>query len=32
MQVPMLLVDGKAMYESRDIMDWIEENIDAIRK
>lgn len=26
-QVPMLTIDGKAMYESRDIMDWIRENM-----
>ncbi|MCR1900112.1 glutathione S-transferase N-terminal domain-containing protein [Irregularibacter muris] len=32
MQVPMLSIDGKGMYESMDIMNWIEENIESIRK
>jgi len=27
MQVPMLSIDGQAMYESRDIQDWLEENM-----
>jgi len=26
-QVPMLLVDGKGMYESKDIVDWLKENM-----
>lgn len=26
-QVPMLSIDGKAMYESKDILEWIKENI-----
>ena len=28
MQVPMLLIEGeKGMYESRDIVDWLKENV-----
>ena len=27
MQVPMLSIDGKAMYESNDILDWLKENM-----
>ncbi len=26
-QVPCLFIDGKPLYESRDIMDWIEANL-----
>jgi len=26
-QVPMLLIDGKAMYESLDINEWLETNV-----
>lgn len=25
-QVPCLVIDGKALYESDDIIDWLEEN------
>ncbi len=27
MQVPMMTIDGKAMYESKDILEWIKENM-----
>lgn len=27
MQVPMLAINGEAMYESRDIMKWLKENM-----
>lgn len=27
MQVPMLAVDGEPIYESRDIMKWLKENM-----
>ena len=26
-QVPMLTIDGEAMYESNDIMEWLKENM-----
>lgn len=26
MQVPMLLIDGKGMYESSDIIEWLKDN------
>lgn len=26
-QVPMLSIDGKAMYESKDIFQWLKENM-----
>lgn len=26
-QVPCLFIDGKPLYESRDIMNWIEQNL-----
>ena len=26
-QVPCLIIDGKALYESKDIMDWLQENV-----
>lgn len=27
MQVPMMSIDGEAMYESKDILKWIKENM-----
>lgn len=32
MQVPMLAIDDKAMYESRDILAWLEENKGKLKK
>ena len=31
-QIPCLDIRGKALYESRAIMQWLEENIDSLRK
>jgi len=30
-QVPCLIIDGKAMYESNDIIKWFSENINSLK-
>lgn len=30
-QVPMLSIDGEALYESADIMKWLQENADSLK-
>ena len=30
-QVPCLVIDGKALYESQDIIDWFKQNYDTAR-
>jgi len=30
-QVPSLIIDGKAMYESNDIIEWFSENINSLK-
>lgn len=32
LEVPMLSIDGKGMYDVRKIVDWVEENMDKIGK
>ena len=31
-QVPCMFVDGKPLYESNDIIEWLKENLESVKK